>query len=116
MKLMEATALDDNIREQVWRYLAGQTSREEFEEWFVAHTWDERTSLAREVDHLFAEANVVGSAFDEALRRLTATVVYQPLSAGAVPTVATGSVMVTTKQPQWVEVRTRVITRALQYL
>ena len=76
MTTMAASEQDGDIREQAVRYLTGELSREAFEEWFVAATWESRRSLAAKVDHLLAEAEVLGIRFDVELEALVTTV-YQ---------------------------------------
>jgi hypothetical protein len=103
MTAMEATERDGDIREQAAQYLSGVLSREAFEEWFVANTWDERTSLACELDHLLAEAAVLGGRFDDELGNLVRTV-----RVGSV-TPRTSSAMTTSWERPMVSVRTRTI-------
>lgn len=100
---MTATQLDGDIREHAAHYLAGKLSREEFEEWFVAATWDDRTRLATQIDHLLAEAAVLGEHFDDELRTVVTTTWL------GVELYTTASAMVTTREPALEVVRTKTI-------
>jgi hypothetical protein len=71
---MDEALLDQEIRAFAARYLAGEIGRGDFEAWFVARSWDERTRLAAEIDHLFAEAAFIGDDFNNELRLLVATI------------------------------------------
>jgi len=71
---MDEALLDQEIRAFAARYLAGEIGRDDFEAWFVAHSWDERTRLAAEIDHLLAEATLIGDDFDNQLRLLVRTI------------------------------------------
>jgi hypothetical protein len=102
--------VDGDIRERAASYLQGEISRDAFEEWIVGATWECRTELAAEVDHLFAEASVLGAdQFDIELERLISTVWV-----GLVSTPRTSSVLETHETP-FVALRTTTITRPLAF-
>lgn len=68
--------IDDEVREHLYEVIEG-SSLDEFEEWFVAHTWDQRSWLVSQVDHLLAERSVLGrDELHSELRRLTETITY----------------------------------------
>jgi hypothetical protein len=69
--------IDDEVRERVYEVLEG-SSLDDFEEWFVAHTWDQRSSFVAQVDHLLAERTLIGrEGLNDELRRLVETISYR---------------------------------------
>ena len=72
---MHQDALDAEVRVRAYALLAGESTAEEFEDWFVGATWDDRTDLVASVDHLLAERGVLGvSELQRELRRIVSTV------------------------------------------
>jgi len=93
MARVDTTEVDGEIRETAARYLAGEISRDWFHGWFVGTTWDDRTRLVAEIDHLLAEASLVGDEFDGELRTLIST------AWAGEELYTTGSGMVVTQEP-----------------
>ena len=72
---MEAITLDREVRSHALSLLSGDLTLAEFEDWFVAAGWDERTELVAKIDHLLAERNLLSDAeFSEELSRYLSTV------------------------------------------
>jgi hypothetical protein len=65
-------ASDEDIRGRVLDLLTGDRSFDEFEAWFVGETWDERTALVAQIDHLLAERSLLSR--DEILNELRSLV------------------------------------------
>jgi hypothetical protein len=74
--------LQNDIRERLARYLAGETSLDEFEAWFVPRVWQaqvtsrETRELIHSIDLLLAEltsGHLHASELADELRRLLAT-------------------------------------------
>jgi hypothetical protein len=88
--------LDDEVRRCVFEVLDGAVSAEEFQAWFVERTWDDRSPLVAQVDHLLAERSLLHEAdFLEELRRLASTIQHSE-----VPVVTATSATATTIRPQ----------------
>lgn len=67
--------LDDEVRRCLYDVLGGSMSVEGFEAWFVERTWDDRSPLVAQVDHLLAERSQLHeNDFMEELRRLATTI------------------------------------------
>jgi hypothetical protein len=66
--------IDEEVRTHVYALLAGAQDFDTFEAWFVGETWDDRTALVAQVDHLMAEADESAELL-ESLRRLVSVVV-----------------------------------------
>lgn len=70
------TSIDREVREHVYEVLQGG-SLEEFEEWFVGRTWDERSPLVARIDHLLAEkALLTETALRDELSAVVSTIRY----------------------------------------
>ncbi len=70
--------VDDEVRERLYEVFEGG-SLDDFEDWFVAHTWDghQRTRLVTQVDHLLAERSLLGpQELRRELRSLVGTIEY----------------------------------------
>jgi len=77
-------ASDEEIRNRALAYLRGDCSFEQFEEFFVAETWDERSNLIVTIDHLLAERSLIPeSTFKDELA--TAVLGRRPENLHAVP-------------------------------
>lgn len=87
--------LDVEIRNRLEAYLAGELTIEEFEDWFVPASWDHRTQLVIDVDHLLAERDVYAEGvFREMMRQVVSTIVVLrrvgAFSASSTTSVVTG--------------------------
>jgi hypothetical protein len=72
---MESTMLDQEVRSHALSLLSGDLTLAEFEDWFVAAGWDERTELVAKIDHLLAEKDLIsGAEFNEELSQYLSTV------------------------------------------
>jgi hypothetical protein len=78
------TSLAELIRERLRDYLAGETTLDEFEEWFVPATWHVERSGDVEADSLTGKILLVlaefshGDWIEEEVRGLLSEVVEQP--------------------------------------
>ncbi len=52
-------AIDAEILEQLNQVDEGHLAIDEFEEWFVGRTWNDRTRLAAALDHTLAEKSLL---------------------------------------------------------
>jgi len=69
------STIDDEVRDRVSLVLRRQLTLEDFEAWLVANTWDDRTPLVAQVDHLVAERSVLPEdTFVDQLWRAVATI------------------------------------------
>jgi hypothetical protein len=93
-------SVDSEVRGRLYQVLEGAISVEQFEEWFVARTWDERTPLVAHLDHLLAERSLLSDgAFVEEMRRLATTIAHTE-----VPLLTTTSATGETIRPQGLHV------------
>lgn len=73
--------LDDEVRGHLYEVVEGAASVDDFEAWFVARTWDERTILVAQLDHLLAERSLLDETeLVEQRRRLARTIAYTDVS------------------------------------
>lgn len=102
--------VDAEVREHVYEVLEGG-SVEDFEAWFVGRTWDDRTPLAADIDHLLAERSSL--ADDELLTELRALVRTIHASGSSVRTrTASG---VTTRHERFPRGGNVTLTRNLEF-
>lgn len=80
--------IDEAIRRRVYDLVLGALSLESFEEWFVGETWDDRTPLIVQIDHVLAEKPVLSDdELLEELKELIVTIEYRDF----MPAFETGS-------------------------
>jgi hypothetical protein len=72
--MVEGMATDTEVRDHIYAVLQDTEDFDTFEAWFVGETWDERTTLVIQVDHLMAEI-ADRSELLESLRRLVSVVI-----------------------------------------
>jgi hypothetical protein len=96
-------ASDEDIRGRVLDLLAGDRSFDEFEDWFVGETWDERSALVAQIDHLLAERSLLSRAdLLNELRSLVSTVTISERES-VVSTGASGSTATINRRLEFVD-------------
>jgi hypothetical protein len=103
--------LDDEIRERVAACLGGEITIEALEDWFVGRSWDDRTMLVVQLDHLLAERDATDEQeFLVELRALASTV-----RIGAVSQVSSGTSAMTLRPRPVITTGSETITRRLEF-
>lgn len=99
-RVKSVETLDNEVRSRLYEVLEGVVSVEGLEDWFVGRTWDERTPLIVQIDHLLAERSLlVETDLVEELRALATTIAQRE-----VPLVTTTSATGETIRPQAIHV------------
>ena len=71
-------AIDQEIRDHILSFLDRTEDFDEFEAWFIGATWDDRTRLVADVDHLLVERPELDELRWQLLDLISTVVIGEP--------------------------------------